>query len=1273
MNNNFLKTFSLLCCVELMQLGSSSMALADTQTDSSVSSLIKQAQYWHEKANDKLAIESLQKVLMVDANNAQALYMMSLLARQRGDDLAAAQWKKRLTIAHPDSSELQLLNTSISLQKLPKQQVDLAREQARRGDVSGSIKTWNKIFPNGKVPLSLAAEYYLTMSGDKSLYNDAVKGLRSVTKSHPNDVQLGIAYGKVLTYRERNRRQGIRILEHYAQDNKSADDALKQALLWLAPKASDKYHYQKWDKRHPNEHKVMAHYQRSTGSKAISTAFNELNRGNLAKAKSIFNDILRRSPRDADALAGLGYVYLHENDYPNAAKYLNLSAKQGGHQAAKRRKQAHEASFYADLAKAKSAYAEGDITQALLISSSLVEEKGDAGVSAKLFRADVLRHQGKYSAAEELLRQVLSEKPADSQAKESLYYVLAEQNHYDQANLLLRSMPKDFQRKVQAADKYSHIRDLAHEAIKFGDFDTATVILENGLKRIPNNPWLRLELARLYKKQGHTEAAEATIRPLERDGVSNESLYAAAIFASEDKKWRQVHDLIARVPLDKRDEKEKQLFEESGFNLSLDNARLFLAKGNKKEALSLLLSLKEKTGSNPLSVGRVAQLLMKAGDKSGAVVMVQHNIESGITSNAGDYANHVAVLYQAGLLDEAQNLLNDPRLIANSTPEQLSIARNVYVINEADHLRELGDYAPAYDMLARALQDEPKNKALMLAMARLYQSGKMNNKAMTVYRYLIDNQLDTTQEARLGAINVYLAEGEADKAQALYAQLPESNAPERLLLHARIYQAQGKPRLALAELRSARGQLLGFKSNGKSTSPLVGGMVIADNPFTSHTTEKNDEPSSSVYGTAMPWQVNGQAQQTSQNYSERTDLPALSADQQTLTEVDSLLTQIHKQNSTWVQGGIQVRNRDGESGLSKLTETRVPLQWSTVPFGHSRLAVNIDAVSLESGASSDEASRRFGTGALIQGEVAESEGVSTTSGDDLPDIDSQGAKRENGVEVKAALSGDNYDADIGTTPLGLEYVTLVGGATYKAQLSDHAYFSLTGERRSVKDSLLSYVGVKDSYSGKYWGQVTKNGIHAQLGYDDGDAGYYADAGAWKYLGHSVQDNESMEFGGGFYVRPYKYDDRSLQVGMDVRYKDFTHNLSYYSFGHGGYFSPQNYISFTIPVDYTQEYDKLSLKLGGSVGFQSYSQDKAEYFPGQSTLQSELQTYVDSGYAEEAYYSAKSTSGMGFNIHANLEYRLQADLTLQAKVSYDTFGDYNESLASIMLRRSFGGN
>ena len=77
--------------------------------------------------------------------------------------------------------------------------------------------------------------------------------------------------------------------------------------------------------------------------------------------------------------------------------------------------------------------------------------------------------------------------------------------------------------------------------------------------------------------------------------------------------------------------------------------------------------------------------------------------------------------------------------------------------------------------------------------------------------------------------------------------------------------------------------------------------------------------------------------------------------------------------------------------------------------------------------------------------------------------------------------------------MGQDLNTVVGGVKWSPKLTNYLSLILTGERRSLTDSLLSYVGLKDAYSGKTWGQVTKNGGTLQLSYDDGDAGFYVAA------------------------------------------------------------------------------------------------------------------------------------------------------------------------------------
>ncbi|RAN86220.1 hypothetical protein B5P41_30560, partial [Bacillus sp. SRB_28] len=179
---------------------------------------------------------------------------------------------------------------------------------------------------------------------------------------------------------------------------------------------------------------------------------------------------------------------------------------------------------------------------------------------------------------------------------------------------------------------------------------------------------------------------------------------------------------------------------------------------------------------------------------------------------------------------EAQNLLTNPQLQASSTPTQLASIRNGYVINEADHLREQGNYAAAYDKLMGAMQSDPQNTDLMFAMARLYQSGKMNKEAGVVYDYLMTRDTPD-QAARSGAIDVALSSGDSRRAEQLAGGLRQDNSPDRLLLLARVEEAQGNHQQAMTYLRSARGKLLGLQSSNSAQTPTVGGVLAADNPF----------------------------------------------------------------------------------------------------------------------------------------------------------------------------------------------------------------------------------------------------------------------------------------------------------------------------------------------------------------------------------------------------------------------------------------------------------
>ncbi len=230
-----------------------------------------------------------------------------------------------------------------------------------------------------------------------------------------------------------------------ASGNKEADSGLRQALLWLGPQAGDEQYYDTWMQRHPQDSEVQNYFRERRSGQARGQGYANLNSGNTAAAKQQFEEVLQTNPQDADALAGMGYIAQRSGDHQAASQYLSRAADLGGDASATRRQQAADALFYGQLAQAQQAYKQGNISQALALSAPLAQQSGARGASAKLFRADVLRHNKDLPQAEQTLRSLLSDDPQNAAGRENLYYVLREQNKSAEAQAMLQTLPQSLQ------------------------------------------------------------------------------------------------------------------------------------------------------------------------------------------------------------------------------------------------------------------------------------------------------------------------------------------------------------------------------------------------------------------------------------------------------------------------------------------------------------------------------------------------------------------------------------------------------------------------------------------------------------------------------------------------------------------------------------------------------------------------------------------------------------------------------------------------------------
>lgn len=362
------------------------------------------------------------------------------------------------------------------------------------------------------------------------------------------------------------------------------------------------------------------------------------------------------------------------------------------------------------------------------------------------------------------------------------------------------------------------------------------------------------------------------------------------------------------------------------------------------------------------------------------------------------------------------------------------------------------------------------------------------------------------------------------------------------------------------------------------------------------------------------------------------------------------LAAINREQASTISGGVTFRSRDGEDGLSNLTDIEAPIE-GRIKAGNGHVIVRATPVTLDAGTASStpQTLLRFGSG----------NGALST-----PPVNNYGSQTATGVGLSVGYENRHFKGDIGTTPLGFRETNVVGGVQYQNAISDKVSYSIAVARRAVTDSLLSYAGARDAGAGLEWGGVTSSGGRADLGWDDGTSGVYVNA-AFQYLdGRHVASNTAEKGGGGVYTRILKDADQTLTVGANTTLMHYSKNLSYFTYGQGGYFSPQQYVILNFPVEYMGRAGLFTYDVKGSVGVQHYREDASAMFPAG------VPDSVAVPDASALAYPGQSKTGVSYSLSATGEYQLAPQLTFGATASFGNAYQYREWLAAVYVRYSF---
>jgi len=560
-------------------------------------------------------------------------------------------------------------------------------------------------------------------------------------------------------------------------------------------------------------------------------------------------------------------------------------------------------------------------------------------------------------------------------------------------------------------------------------------------------------------------------------------------------------------------------------------------------------------------------------------------------------------------------------------------------IDQANTLREKGDLKAAFNLLANQPASEQTDLLLGEWAAEMGQSTVAEEYYKKVLRRSTNNP-----DARIGLAEIFIARNDLPAARQQLTKVAMNSPAESSSI--------GVQR-RLADLWAKTGD------PDKATQVYAQLTQWAKHQIASMDTALTLRDAARFYV------ANGQPLLAKQAYKEAMPAAKMSAASPTNDEIFTRLTSNNAQDD-WLQRSI----RREAGALYRQQDVNVTLGYdysgSSGTPGYSDLKMQTTMLHVDAPLSNGKAWFQTDKVSINAGSLSRGDESWGTCGEKTCfDVPKQTA---DGVSLAAGWKNQTWQMDIGTTPLGFDIVDVVGGVSYKDDIGDIGY-TLNLHRRPVANSLLAFAGQRDPNTNTTWGGVRATGGGVSMSYDQGNEhGVWASIDADSLTGRNVEDNWRTRWMSGYYYKLINEDNQRLAIGANNMLWHYNKDLSDYTLGQGGYYSPQKYISFSVPVSWRKRTEDWSWELSTSASWSHSQTSTRKIYPIPSLLQN-----GDINYPEGAdTRGGSSSNGFGYTAQALIERRLNKNWSVGAGVDLQHAKDYTPSHAMLYLRYSQAG-
>ncbi|GHB62489.1 hypothetical protein GCM10008107_09460 [Psychrosphaera saromensis] len=838
---------------------------------------------------------------------------------------------------------------------------------------------------------------------------------------------------------------------------------------------------------------------------------------------------------------------------------------------------------------------------------------------------------GNYVKAEQLYQSLLAVEPLSSQFLVTMMEFKL--NYKGKLNMDTWVSNLTLQQKDIILPEYnsllvSRIRDKADAELEQGNEQEAESLLKSALRIVQMHPWASYDLAKLYIQQGEVDKALSLYKPI---SSKVEVKYSYSLILASVDMYYSALNVLQSIPSKSRTNNIKQDIQDYKFELAMEKVDRSL----QQDRLALLTSASSRFNSNVVYISRIQQQMLKYGFLQQSALLAKLLLDSNQKSDSlnrinvllqlaqvqllakqpDKAVNNVALIYkesgrsftnELALSDLTLELLEDNQL-PQVIQSQFIIMLDQHLVQHDDEVAvwkndlrfaELtSDVVRMWHALDKLIELEPTESYRFYQLFSLFEENKRQlnvSNGEFKYEYLVP----FIQSFPFDPVGY-------DVAFRLYNQLPELGENSGSLMKKGYYSA------LMADISDSSD----FDTRVLSS---VDDLVQKTN---SSNLNANQKQKMNEYLQLM----NSDGNVTSINVGQGSWL---------VNRFQSALTQRSLKENRRLELGVKKYDKSGSAGTSEYDLSVLSLTYAAPMdnawLGSGEWYVKVEPTIIKAGTldTNDSATDTFGFNKLCDSRC-----------DDL-----LLKQEEVGTSIAIGFENSSVSADIGTKPIGFKLFDWVGGAAYSNSLWNIGW-TLGVSKRSVTSSLLSFAGSEDPYTSTTWGGTSLYNLGLSLSYDQGAGwGIWALTDAGKISGKQVKDNERTRAMGGIYWDWFERDWLTASVGLNLFTWQYEKDLSEFTFGQSGYYSPQEYKSASLPLNFYGRLGDFTYQVDLSVSKSESADDDSIYYPQHANYQQVLEQI-----SNDNFLGGKST-GEGFSAEAMIEYKLTNHWTLGTNIT-----------------------